>query len=356
MIVLSGLKAEYARLDLNFKFIARTSRGAMMAKETYFIRLTDSSGVSGIGECPIFRGLSAEDSPDYQSRLAELCRCISLGNDIDFENLSSSLRFGLESAYLDLQGGGNGNLFDTPWVHGEQSIAINGLVWMGTKSEMFNRIKSKLNDGFNCLKLKIGGIDFESELDLLRFIRSKFSPRELELRLDANGAFSPDEALVKLGKLSCFAIHSIEQPIKSGQWEEMARICAASPIPVALDEELIGISDASRRETLLSVIKPRYVILKPSLCGGLKATQEWIASAAAANVGWWLTSALESNVGLNAIAQLASTYPLIMPQGLGTGQLYYNNIPSPLRLKGDKISYDSVSGAWDYESLCFYND
>lgn len=325
----------------------------MTEKETYFLRLTDTdSGVTGIGECALFRGLGADDTPDYAARLAALCADINAGRPVDVSN-SSSLTFGLETAMLDLANGGNGIIYDTPWSRGRSSITINGLVWMGSEEEMAARIAEKLAAGFRCVKLKIGGIDFDSELKLLEGIRSRFSPEELELRLDANGAFTPADAPAKLQELSRFGIHSIEQPIKPGQWFAMAALCAKSPIPIALDEELIGVSDTKRRHTMLSTIRPAYIILKPSLCGGLKATLDWIEEARQQHIGWWITSALESNVGLNAIAQLASTLHLRLPQGLGTGQIYTDNIPSPLHLDGDRLGYNP-SAAWDYSSLDFH--
>lgn len=351
MKLAENIHAEYCRYSLDFKFKAVTSRQAMDTKETYFIRLTEpGSRRVGIGECALFRGLSAEDTPDYEKKLQKLCKKINSGEKLP--KLSSSLSFGLETALRDLKSGGRCRLYPSDWLDGKYGIRINGLVWMGDEAEMSARISSKLAEGFKCLKLKIGGIDFERELKLLDSIRSSFDSKTLELRLDANGAFAPKEALAKLEKLSKYDIHSIEQPIRAGQWFAMADICRNSPIPIALDEELIGESDRVRRDTMLNIIKPSYIILKPSLCGGLDATDRWIESAKAHKVGWWLTSALESNIGLNAIAQLATSHNVKRPQGLGTGMLYHNNIPSPLTLRGERLYYDS-EGAWDFSALDF---
>lgn len=344
-----GVRAGWCRHDLRFLAPAVTSRQVMLTKETYFLRLTDlRSGAQAIGECALFRGLSAEDTPGYADSLAALCDCIN--GAAELPALSSSLLFGLESALLQLANGGGGVAYDTPWTRGEDAIAINGLVWMGTEDEMRTRIARKLDDGFRCVKLKIGGIDFDAELGLLRAIRRRFPADVLELRLDANGAFTPENALERLHALSRFGIHSLEQPVRAGQWEAMARICRESPIPIALDEELIGVSDAHRRRSMLDEIAPQYIILKPSLCGGIDGAKRWIADASDRGIGWWITSALESNVGLNVIAQFASTYALTMPQGLGTGALYSNNIPSPLYMRGDTLMSDPARG-WDYSVL-----
>lgn len=348
-----GVRARWCRRDLHFGFTAVTSRASMTVKETYFLQLSDpASGRCGVGEAAVFRGLGADDTPDYADRLAAMCDDINAGRAPRIVD-SSSLTFALETALLDLANPLTGMLFDTPWSRGEQSITINGLVWMGSEQQMAERIAEKIDAGFRCVKLKIGGIDFDSELKLIEGIRKRFDSSRLELRLDANGAFSPQDALTKLRQLSMFDIHSIEQPVKAGQWFALASLCAQSPVPVALDEELIGVSDAKRRRAMLSTIRPAYIILKPSLCGGLRATLDWIAEARQQGIGWWLTSALESNVGLNAIAQLASTLHLRMPQGLGTGQIYTDNIPSPLHLDGERLRY-APDGRWDYSSLEFH--
>ncbi len=326
------MRADWASYTLDFNFLARTSRETMRQKSTYFVRLGDR-----VGECALFRGLSADDCPDYELRLAEAC--------LHPELLSaySSIRFGLETAMLHESD-------DTAFMRGEDGIPINGLIWMGSREEMRLRIDQKLSDGFHVLKLKIGGIDFESEVELLRYIRSRYSSETLELRLDANGSFKPEYAAERLRRLSDFAIHSIEQPIKAGQCEEMAQLCATSPIPIALDEELIGCRSAAECGELLDQIRPQFIILKPALCGGLSGADTWANAAEARHIGWWATSALESNVGLMAIARWVSRRGVTMPQGLGTGQLYTNNISSPLYLQGDRLFYNP-EGEWIYPNL-----
>ncbi|MCM1451684.1 MAG: o-succinylbenzoate synthase [Clostridium sp.] len=340
------LKARYHKLTLKFKFLARTSREAMNERETYFLHVwdDDNPGVEGIGECNLFRGLSAEDGPDYETRLQRMCENIDSADCIDAVSDCSSILFGLETAMADFRNGGKRRPFPGKWSKGETSIPINGLVWMGDKATMSQRIKEKLDAGFSCLKLKIGGIDFCQELELLNMVRSAFGEDELQIRLDANGAFAPGEALEKLSRLSEYGIHSIEQPIKAGQWEEMASLCRHSPIDIALDEELIGVSDDAKKERLLDAIKPQYIILKPALSGGFSHAGQWISKAREKGIGWWATSALESNVGLNAIAQWLDgeldTEDAEMRQGLGTGGLYCNNIASPLYLDGDHLRLD----------------
>lgn len=345
------MKAAYEKYTLRFKNPATTSRNTMTEKETYFIKIWDEENPRkfGVGEAAIFRGLSADDTPGYEEKLREVCTKI---DKIDKTDLSrwSSIRFGVETALADYYGGGTRMLYDTPFSRGESGIRINGLIWMGNKEEMKNRIAEKLAAGVKCMKLKIGGIDFESELTLISEIRKNFSPLDLELRLDANGAFKPEEALKKLATLSRYSIHSIEQPIAAGQWRQMARICAESPIPVALDEELIGVEETACKKALLDTISPQYIILKPTLCGGFSGADEWIKLSEERKTGWWATSALESDIGLNAIAQWVTSHPVKMPQGLGTGMLYTNNIPSPLRCKGDMLMLDK-NGTWNLSIL-----
>ncbi len=323
----------------------------MLEKETYFIKLwnEDNPSVYGVGECALFRGLGADDLPDYENRLAELCRAVNQGRDVCFPEYSS-IRFGYETAMRDLENGGKRTIYPSSWVDGKSETTINGLVWMGTFDEMYNRIDEKLSQGFRCVKLKVGGIDFNRELELLEHIRECFPVDCLELRLDANGAFSSDDALSKLQQLSVFGIHSIEQPIKAGQWEEMSRVCKGSPIPVALDEELIGIESVEQKEQMLRIVSPRYIILKPALCGGFSGADEWIAVAENLNIGWWATSALESDIGLNAIAQWVAAKNPDMPQGLGTGQLYLNNFVSPLVQTRDVLQYNPEK-QWNFPTL-----
>lgn len=329
------LKAQWRRYNLNFIETAITSRERMNVKETFIVRVWNDENpeISGYGECGLFRGLSAEDTPDYESILTETCLHPGQIPDI------SSIRFGFETALADLKNGGKQILVDNGFTRGENRITINGLVWMGNKAAMKQRIALKLEQGFRCVKLKIGGIRFEEELELLRMIRKEFTPNEIELRLDANGSFSIDNALERLNRLSEFGIHSIEQPIKQGQWEAMAEICRCSPIPVALDEELIGFTSDTVKAEMLECIRPQYIILKPSLCGGFNQADRWIDEATRRGIGWWATSTLESNIGLNAIAQWVSAYAPEMPQGLGTGALYSNNFLSPLRQEKDYLRF-----------------
>ncbi len=327
------IKATYVPYSLIFRETAITSRQRMDVKETFLLRLSDGAS-SAVGEVPLFRGLSAEDTPDFEPHLARFCETGTLSD------APSSVRFGFETASAALERGRQEILFDTQWSRGEKGIRINGLIWMGDRRTMARRIKEKLNGGFRCLKLKIGGIDFADELALLRYIRSEFGPDDVELRLDANGAFTPANAYDRLCYLAELIIHSIEQPIRAGQWDAMAEVCAGSPIPVALDEELIGLRSDDEKRAMLKRIRPAYIILKPSLCGGLREADRWIDIAAENGVGWWATSALESDLGLNAIAQWVSLRSPDIPQGLGTGLLYTNNFPSPLELRGEEIWFN----------------
>lgn len=334
------MKAYWCKYTLDFRFTAITSRERMNRKTTYFIKLcnTVDESISGIGEAGLFRGLSSDDRPDYENKLSEVCRNIDAYLHDPSEMIDwPSIRFAVETASSDLANGGHRIIFPSKWTEGKSVIPINGLIWMGDRELMRKRIAEKLHDGFSCVKIKIGGIDFEQELELLEFIRNE-AP-DIELRLDANGAFLPDEALGKLERLAKFRIHSIEQPIRAGQWAAMCHICQYSPIPVALDEELIGINRFDEKKMLLDAIRPAYIILKPTLTGGVNASAEWIRLAEEIDCGWWVTSALESNIGLNAIAQWVATLDTKLPQGLGTGQLYNNNISSPLSIHGEYLSY-----------------
>ena len=335
------MKLKFARYDLNFKVPGGTSRGVLNTKETYFIKI-ENEGSTGIGEVGLFRGLSHDDRPDFEARLAWLSGNIEKGKAWCMERLKDypSILFGLEQAFLSLEAPSMFELYPSEFTRGANSIPINGLVWMGDKEFMQSQIRNKLNDGFGVIKLKIGAIDFDAEMDLLGSIRKNFSAEEIEIRVDANGAFSPGEAMEKLKRLSEFEIHSIEQPIRQGQLEKMAQLCGESPVPIALDEELIGLTDAIAREELLKHVKPQYLIFKPSLVGGIKVCNHWIDLCHKYDVGWWITSALESNIGLNAIAQYTYTLDNTMPQGLGTGGLFTNNIPSPLRVDQGALYYD----------------
>lgn len=333
---------------LHFKQPAGTSRGVYTERKIWLVYAKDGDA-TGVGECAPLPKLSCDDIPDYGDVLRAKCDLLPSsprGAAVAdfFETLRDypSMLFGLETALADLRSKQEGRnvLFDTPFARGEQGIPINGLVWMGSYDEMLQRIEQKLKQGFRCIKLKIGAIDFDAELELLKRIRQRFGPREVELRVDANGAFSFSEALYKLELLSQYALHSIEQPIKAGQWSYMAELCRESPLPIALDEELIGVNDPDQKRQLLNIIRPRYIILKPSLHGGMMGCREWIDTARDMQIGTWMTSALESNIGLNAIAQLASVVygeNISMPQGLGTGQLFTDNIPMPLEIRKDSL-------------------
>lgn len=342
------MQADYYKYLLDFKRPSGTSRGVLTTKETWFLVINNGEK-KGIGECGILRSLSFDDRPDYEEKLKWVCNNINLGQEKLWEELIEfpSIQFGVEMAFRSLESKDPFLLFPSEFTSGKAVIPINGLVWMGEKKFMKDQISEKIKAGFDCIKMKIGAIDFEAELDLLKYIRREFSSEEIELRVDANGAFSSEDALHKLKELSHYHIHSIEQPIKAGQWEEMARLCEETPIPVALDEELIGITDVSKKRELIQTVKPQYLIFKPSLIGGYKGTEEWLKIAEEMAVGWWVTSVLESNVGLNAISQWTYTLNSPLPQGLGTGSLYTNNIISPLRVKNGTIQYDPKT-AWDF--------
>ncbi|RLD28137.1 MAG: o-succinylbenzoate synthase [Bacteroidetes bacterium] len=334
------MTASYHNYILQFKQPSGTSRGVLTQKETWFIVITNNKK-RGVGECGILRGLSIDDRPDFEEKLKWVCKNITKGLDSLLSELVEfpSIQFGLEMAFLSLQSEDEFVLFPSAFTKGKTSIPINGLIWMGTKAFMKEQIASKIEAGFSCIKMKIGAIDFKTELELLKSIRDEFSVQDIELRVDANGAFSTSEALEKLQQLSQFNLHSIEQPIKQGLFEDMARLCELSPLPIALDEELIAISSVTKKEELLQAIHPHYIIIKPSLVGGFKGSNEWIKIANKQNIDWWITSALESNVGLNAIAQWTYTLQNKMPQGLGTGSLFTNNLLSPLKVENGTLRY-----------------
>ena len=344
------MKIDIEERVLHFKQPAGTSRGVYTERRSWFVTAAVPDGspsgpAVGIGECAPLPDLSCDARPDYGEVLRRFCDEVEQTGQIDYEAMRDypSMLFGLETALLDVRcqmSEGRNMLFDTAFSRGEVGIPINGLVWMGNYDEMLQRLEQKLEQGFRCVKLKIGAIDFEQELELVRRIRQRFSFHEVELRLDANGAFPYEEALYKLELLSQYAVHSIEQPIRKGQWAYMAELCRESPLPIALDEELIGVNDLEMKSHMLNVIKPAYIVLKPSLHGGMTGCREWIEAAKDHEVGSWITSALESNIGLNAIAQFCSAVygdSITMPQGLGTGQLFTDNIPMPLEIRGDHL-------------------
>ncbi|OUR90761.1 o-succinylbenzoate synthase [Flavobacteriales bacterium 34_180_T64] len=342
------MKANYHKYILNFKQASGTSRGILKTKETWFIVL-NLNGKQGVGECGILRGLSIDDLPEYESKLRWTCEHIHLGLEILYRELISfpSIQFGLEMAFKSLISNSPFELFPSKFTQSEDVIPINGLIWMGSESFMRQQIKEKLESGFTCIKLKIGAIDFQTELNLIKSIRSEFSSDDIELRVDANGAFNPDDALEKLKRLSEFDLHSIEQPIQAGQYETMAALCEQTPLPIALDEELIGVFTVTNKEKLLQTIKPQFIILKPSFIGGFSGSQQWIDLADSKGIDWWITSALESNVGLNAIAQWTYGLGSKLPQGLGTGSLFSNNFDSQLIVKNGTLRHDN-NLSWNF--------
>ena len=338
--------ASYQKHFLKFIKPAGTSRGWLTEKPCWFLKLRDDEfDVEGIGECSIIPHLSIDDVPDYENHLKDICERIN-ETDGNFnvselvEDTFPSIRFGLEMALLDLQNDGRKIYFNNEFSQGKKGIPINGLIWMGTFETMWEQVTEKVNAEYNVIKLKIGALDFAGEVKLLKKIREHYP--EITLRLDANGAFSPQDALEKLNILSELNIHSLEQPIKQGQWEIMKDLCKKSPIPIALDEELIGVNSLVEKIKLLDTISPQYIILKPSLLGGFDASDEWIKLAEKRNIGWWITSALESNIGLNAIAQWTASKNIQMAQGLGTGSLYENNIESGLFIEKGKLFHKAL--------------
>ena len=335
------MKATFFKHTLQFKQASGTSRGVLTYKDTWFIEL-ENNALKGIGECGMFKGLSIDDRDDFEETLKWACQNIHLGLDTLLGQLVAfpSIQFGLEMAFRSLKQKLPFDLFPSEFTSGQDSIPINGLIWMGESSFMKQQIKDKLEAGFSCIKLKIGALDFDKELALLKSIRDEFDAQTIEIRVDANGAFKPREALEKLKRLSDFNLHSIEQPIKQGQLQEMAQLCLETPLPIALDEELIGIFSVTNKQFMLQTIKPQYIILKPTLVGGFKGSQEWIDVAESHNIGWWVTSALESNIGLNAIAQWTYTLKNNLPQGLGTGGLFTNNVQAPLVVNSGRLFYD----------------
>ena len=340
-----AIQIRFEKKTFLFKQPSGTSRGVLTEKHAWFLylNLAENNEIIGVGECSIIPGLSADfqDIESYQKKISDLCEKITNGN-YTLETIQSifaslknnpSILFGLETAILDLKNGGKGIIFNTDFTQGKTQIPINGLIWMGSESFMQEQIESKLNEGFTCIKMKIGAIDFDKEFKILQSLRARFSEDVLTVRVDANGAFSFSEALERLNQLSTLKIHSIEQPIKAGNWKEMAELCSKTTLPIALDEELIRVEDLDQKINLLETIQPQYIILKPSLHGGIIGCQEWIQLTEERQIPWWITSALESNVGLNAIAQFISQYDNNLHQGLGTGGLYVENTPSNLRVR-----------------------
>ncbi len=342
------MKIQIKKHQLIFKQAAGTSRGILKTKNTWFVKIEDDlKDNSGMGEINMFKGLSCDDRPDFESKLQEVVASPYHYLDNLHQLLLEfpSIRFGLEMALKDLEIKKNYMLFENEFTAGLKGIPINGLIWMGDLDFMKQQIREKLDKGFRCLKMKIGALNFEEEYQVLQSIRKNYTSQDLELRVDANGAFHPTEVLTKLERLAKLDLHSIEQPIKQGQWKEMAVLCAKTPLPIALDEELIGVHHLKEKQNLLITLKPQYIILKPALLGGFVSSEEWIKIAENENIDWWITSALESNIGLNAIAQWTASLNTAAYQGLGTGQLYDNNINSPLEIRGEQLYYSS-KGHW----------
>lgn len=368
-------KIEISERTLHFKQPAGTSRGVYTTRHSYYLTLTSDElpGVEGVGECATLPDLSCDAKPEYEMTLRQVCQMVEQMGRIPYDMIRAypSITFGLETAFASFfdaakkfleivpaEGASSSEmlkqkgvsvpagmenlteLFDSPFGRGEEGITINGLVWMGTYEEMLARLEEKLQAGFHCVKLKIGAIDFFKELDLIKRIRDVYTKEQVELRVDANGGFLPENAMSQLEALAKYDIHSIEQPIKQHQWPKMAQLCRETPLPIALDEELIGVNVRSMKQALLDTVCPQYIILKPSLHGGIYGCNEWIELANQRGIGSWITSALESNIGLNAIAHYAAKVygsDVKMPQGLGTGQLFTDNIPMPLEIRGDKL-------------------
>ncbi len=348
------LRCSYQKYTLQFIKPGGTSRGVLHEKETWIISLYDDEDKSKIayGECGLFKGLSIDDRPGYEEKLSAICKRLPLEKETILLELTQwpSIYFGVEMVLKDWENNGDHILFNNDFTEGKTGININGLIWMGSKESMISQIKTKLEQGFTCLKMKIGAIDFEIELEVIGFIRRQFSSEQIELRVDANGAFSAKEALEKLKRLSAFDIHSIEQPIRAGQIPEMAELIEKNPIPIALDEELIGVINVKAKRKLLEILHPSYIILKPTLVGGFAGSQEWMELIEEQGGHWWITSALESNIGLNAIAQFAFTRNNRLPQGLGTGQLYSNNFDSPLKIQKGELFFDKTI-QWNFSNL-----
>lgn len=346
------MRASWKSYRCIFKQAATTSRGALRDKISYFLALRSEDGAWGLGECGPLPGLSLDHRPDLPSQLDRLCAAINADRTVEPSDWVDfpALRFALEMARLGIWAG-DGIPFPSAFTQGLGNLPINGLIWMADKRSMRAQIRDKLSQGFRCIKLKIGALDFAAEYELLRELRREYGPGEVEIRVDANGAFAPHQALERLQRLAELQLHSIEQPIAPGQIEHMAALAAVSPLAIALDEELIGVHQQVDQVRLLDEVRPRYLILKPSLLGGFEACQQWIALAEARAIGWWVTSALESNLGLNLLAQWTATLDNPMPQGLGTGQLYRNNLPSPLHIRGGNLYFDPAFDARQYQTF-----
>lgn len=347
------MKAHVINYELIFKQPAGTSRGTLHTKKTFFL-VVQNENHKGIGECNMFKGLSIDDRPDYEQKLQWVCDHIHLEPAVMMQELIEwpSILMGYETAMRSLQSSDPFLLFPSLFTEALDTIPVNGLVWMGNHDFMLGQLEEKLKAGFDCIKFKIGAIDFEKEMALLEKIRRRFSSDQITIRVDANGAFTAQQAPAVLNRLASYDVHSIEQPIQQGQWQEMAALCEKTPVPIALDEELIGIYELKDRIKCIDTIKPQYIILKPALIGGFISSQSWINVATSHKTGWWITSALESNIGLNAIAQFTYTLGVTMPQGLGTGGLFTNNIEAPLAVEKGHL-WCNKSGKWYTNTLNF---
>jgi o-succinylbenzoate synthase len=352
--VIDRYQAKWNKITFKFKRPSGTSRGILTERDSWFLCINkeNSKNIIGVGECAPLLGLSRDPSHNFEDQLIHVCTQLNQGT---FRNSTiedyPAIKFGVEMALLDLERGGKRLFFETTFTSGIQSIPINGLVWMGSSDFVKEQISHKVEKGFTCIKMKIGALPFEDELNILRWLRKEYDKTMVELRLDANGAYKPEDAITKLDKLSNFDIHSIEQPIPPGDWDAMAKLCTRSPIAIGLDEELIGIKRKSEKISILTEIAPHYIILKPTLLGGFSATKEWIDIADSMDISWWITSSLESNIGLNALAQWSMTLSSSsLPHGLGTGQLYTNNFPSPLKIYQGRLQYDPEL-IWDISPL-----
>lgn len=346
------LEASYTAYPLHFTRPAGTSRGILTEKPCWFVRLRRSDGTVGTGEVSFIPGLSLEDPEEIEIQLDHICKLISRGFMDPGQSLPAlpGIQFALESAMLDLEGGGKHILFPSDFTRGSAGIQTNGLIWMGDPGHMKEQIEQKIQEGFRVLKLKVGALSMEEELEVISWVRNRFNEMDLEIRLDANGAWTPEEALLKMEQFAAFGIHSLEQPVAAGQWDALGRVCREAPVPVALDEELIGLDPEGDGASLLDTVRPRYLILKPGLLGGFRIAERWIRMAGEHGIGWWVTSALESSIGLNAVAQWTFAQELKLPQGLGTGMIYSNNMSSPMQLEGDILWYHPRK-AWDLSQL-----
>lgn len=345
------MRLGFAPYLLHFKEPGGTSRGVMTEKPTFLIKVFDENdpGHFGIGEAAVFPGLSPEADGNYVWKLTELLANVAIGKQTDLTRYSS-IQFGFEQALLDYSNGCGGIYYPSSFTEGKSEIVINGLVWMGDFDRMIQRIDDKVKAGFKCVKLKIGAIDWGKEVEMIEYIRRHYDPAQLMIRVDANGGFSMENSLPRLKRLADLGVHSIEQPIAAGNPEMMAFLCSVSPLPIALDEELIGKGTTEERIATLDLIKPAYIILKPALCGGFSGGEEWISLAEDRGIGWWITSALESNVGLNAIAQWTAYIGAKGPQGLGTGGVFTDNFVTPIRLESDRLKFTS-SESLDYSQF-----